>query len=150
MKNLIVIFLIATVCIAATSCKKKSNAGPDYNSLILGHWKLVQMGYDLNANGVLDSGELSDYSPMVGSRSQTYTRDHTMLDSSISYLGIGFAQYKSYQWTLLNENTYLRTASVALGGSYDPHYYHIDSLNSLKLQLFDSSGTTHKWFVYKK
>jgi len=150
MKNLLLLIVLFVVIV---SCKKNKNntTSTDISALISGKWKLDSVGYDLNGNGKIDSDEVSLYSPMVGVKTETYGNNGKMLDTSVTYLGIGYTTYRQYQYSLIANDTYLQIKALDTGMYYgDTYSYHIDNISSSKMQLFDSSMPTHARYIYVK
>ncbi len=153
MKNTtkLLIVLLATASLAATSCKKKKD--DSVKARISGKWKLMQTGMDANNNSVMEPSEVVTI-PDTLAMFTTYQSDGT---GSLSIEFMGASISSGFTWSLLNNDA---DVNIKASGSANPIFqvtegtFHIHSLTSADLITRDSvtvdSVSGYSWNVFKK
>lgn len=134
-KLLIVSFISIATALSVTSCKKSSGTS------VVGTWKDVQSGTDLNGNGVIDPGEMTPDS--AGTLTVTFNANGTGSEH-VSVPGLFDTTIAIQKWSLQNGNKDL----ILTDGTGQTIFAHIVTLTNTDLVVADTSSPI-SWTAFK-
>jgi hypothetical protein len=138
------ILSIAVVAAMIVGCKK-SDDDKSRRDMLIGKWTISQFGFDANGNGIVDVGETGPAVDSIFGGNITFNSDGSL--STISTSG-GTNDTSTGQWSLLSNDTYLRT--ITDGDTTDAEIKALSS-NSLTVRdtTYASSGMA-SWVILSK
>ncbi|MBS1688263.1 MAG: lipocalin family protein [Bacteroidetes bacterium] len=136
---LIVTCLSFATALSVASCKKSSSGS---SSKLVGTWKDVQSGYDMNGNGVMDAGEMS--ADTFGTVTVTFNGNGTGSEHVV-IPGFFDSTVAITKWTLSNGDKDL-TITDAAGQTA---FTHVTTLTGTDLVIADTTNPV-SWTAFKK
>jgi len=151
MKTSVKLFIgiLAISLVGFASCKKKKDDSP--KARLTGKWKVVQGGYDVNNNSVMEATEVMTI-PDTFAVFMTFEGDGK---GSMSLDFGGATISNGFTWSLINndQDISIKGTSTSSLLPIDEGTAHINSLTSSDLILRDtelSDSTLASWTVLKK
>ena len=140
--NKIIILAIAIFAsFFISGCKKDAANRTDPNSLIVGSWRLVQTGSDVNGNDKLDPGENNNL-PANYIRTDTYNANKT--GRSVVQLPTANSSTEDFTYTSIADNN----LKLIISGSVKN--YKIITLNNTSLVFYEVNTDPHQIFAFTK
>lgn len=141
MNSIKLLLLVFTAAILLAGCKKDGEGSTDPNVLIVGSWRLVQTGSDVNGNDRIDPGE-NNILPANYVRVDTYGSNKN--GRTVVQLPASGSTTEDFTYASITDNNLKLTISGSVKN------YKIITLSSTSLLFYEANTDPHLIFAFTK